>query len=93
MELLQSMPQRGVFPSAACYHGACAACAAAEDTQSAMAALQDMLRQDMRPLPETWQVVFEACRAAGREEEAAQVAEYAEQEGVPLLATADSAGS
>ena len=93
LELLQSMPQRGVFPSAACYHGACAACAAAEDTQSAMAALQDMLRQDMRPLPETWQVVFEACRAAGREEEAAQVAEYAEQEGVPLLATADSAGS
>ena len=86
LALLQQMSARGVYASAACYHGVCAACAADGDAQAALGALQDMLRQDMAPQPRTWRVVHDACRAAGRDDDADQLSEYAERLGVPLLA-------
>ena len=47
-----------------------------------------MVRNDMRPAPAMWQVVLDACRAAGEEaaEEEIMLLEFAEREGVPLMA-------
>ena len=55
------------------------------DAQAALGALQDMLRQDMAPQPRTWRVVHDACRAAGRDDDADQLSEYAERLGVPVV--------
>jgi pentatricopeptide repeat domain-containing protein 1 len=89
LELLQQMRTLRVMPSAACYHGVAASCAAADDWQGALGVLQDMVKQDMPPESETWQIVLNACRKAGRDEEADQLSSYAERVGVPL-ATLDS---
>lgn len=88
LALLQAMStmRPRVFPSPACYHYICAACAADDDWKGALSAVQDMLREDMQPQDRTWQVVLAACRKAGRDEEADQLSEYAERIGVPLLA-------
>jgi len=78
-----------VAANAACYHGVAGAHAGAGDWKGAVSVWQDMIRQDMRPLPETWRVVYDACREAGADAEADAISEYAEREGVPLTDIAD----
>jgi pentatricopeptide repeat protein len=86
LQLLQTMRERRVLVSAACYHFVCAACVAGGDWRAALSALQDMLRQEQQPQAETWRLVHDACRAAERDEEADGLIGLAEQAGVPLLA-------
>ena len=88
-ELLEAMRVRGVPPSARCFHHAARAYAAAGEWRGALAVWQDMVRQDMRPSPETWGVVHAACVAAGRDEEAQMLLTFAEREGVPLVGIAE----
>ena len=89
LQLLRHMPAVGVAANAACYHGVADAHAAAGDWKGAVSVWQDMIRQDMRPLPETWRLVHDACRKAGRDAEADSISEYAEREGMPLTTIAD----
>ena len=85
MALLQRMTELRIPPSPACYHAVAEAAAGADDWKSALSALQDMLRQDMRPAVGTWRVVYDACRAAGRDEEASAVQNWASHEGISNL--------
>jgi len=87
------MRSMGVVPSAACYHQVCAAHAAQQDWRGALAVWQDMVRQDMRPSLETYAMVYEGCLTAGAEEEASAIAEFAEREGVPLLALSEGSNA
>ena len=59
--------------------------------RGALAVWQQMMRNDQRPLPEMWRVVLRACRDAGDEalQEAQMLLEFAEREGVPLMAEED----
>jgi len=83
---LSRMRASGLVPSATVYHHLCACYTAVNDWQGAMAVWQDMVRQDMRPDLKTYQIVYAACQAAGAQEEANSIAEFAEREGVPLMA-------
>ena len=75
-----------LVPSAACFHAASQACAAAGEWRGALAVFQQTVRIDMRPHPEMWRVVLDACRAADQTDEANQLLAYAERVGVPLIA-------
>ncbi|KAL1529529.1 hypothetical protein AB1Y20_000474 [Prymnesium parvum] len=91
-DLLELMPKLNMLPSPACYLAASKACANAGEWRAALAVWQQMLRNDMRPAPAMWQVVLKACRDAGdeAEEETQMLLEFAEREGVPLMALEES---
>ena len=86
--LLGRMPALGALPSPACFLAAARACARAGEWRGSLAVWQQMVRNDMRPAPAMWRVVLEACRAAGEEaaEEELMLMQFAEREGVPLMA-------
>jgi pentatricopeptide repeat protein len=85
LSLLAKMKELRILASPVCYHFVAASCAAAGDWRGACSALQDVLRQEMRPDSRTWRLVYDTCRAAGRDEEANSVCGLAVREGVPLL--------
>ena len=51
-----------------------------------------MVRPDMRPRLDTYGLVYGACLAAGELDEANAIAEFAEREGVPLMAVNEGGG-
>ena len=62
------------------------------DWEGALATWQDVVREGMRVEAEMWAVVYNACQAAGREEESNLLVEYGEREGIPMMAMAEVAG-
>lgn len=90
--LVEVMPELGLVPSPACFLAASRACAAAGEWRGAMRLWQMMMRNDVRPHPEMWQVLLGACREAGDEakEETQRLLQFAEREGVPLMALEES---
>ena len=83
---IEQMKCVGVDISSACYAQLASAHAAARDWRGALAVFKGLMADGLRPDAPTYQAVYSACDQAGAQEEAKALLEFAERQGVPLIA-------
>lgn len=83
---IEQMKRVGVDISAACYAQLASAHAAARDWRGALAVFKGLMADGLRPDAPTYQAVYSACDQAGAQEEAKALLEFAERQGLPLIA-------
>lgn len=90
LSYLEQMRTVGIVPSVACYSQVVSAHAAAANWRGALAVWKELVEKGQKPDAQTYQAVYDACDAAGAQEEAKALLEFAERQGVPLMAMTDS---
>ena len=83
---IEQMKCVGVDISSACYAQLASAHAAARDWRGALAVFKGLMADGLRPDAPTYQALYSACDQAGAQEEAKALLEFAERQGVPLIA-------